>query len=866
MPHATFPPPNDRQFCQIAVNSRYICYGLRAGQIRVLHKDTSERALLRGHTQMIGDMRFAPSSKDDIIASFGVDGNLLVKRIKFAENAIEEQPLLQVTVVNPPAGSVPRVRWLSKTRLAASIGDAIFGVDVDLKAREPVVFTAELAATGMPGGAPPGFTVFAPLGQKPSINDFDFSPEGSLACAHADGTVRVYSAPTGEGDVIDSAFSGTPPVDATFEPFSEDPDGALASIAWVGEDSLVVGGESNKTLALWKLGSGDMEGAELVQTLKVAGDVYNFSCVAYPHARLVLLANLRKQSVYAVHLAAGAAGFDYVSEFSVTMPILSFTALKESDDPSSLQLYCMQTQAIQQYALHIDRCRPLGSEGDEGEYANADVESEGGDADTDGFESAAEEDETVAVPPITGPTTPTPTTPAGTSKLLTPGELMSMASGGSAAASGAGSEDEGSAGSKPPPPKPQSPGPPPPQPHHGHPPPPGHHGHHPPPPPPPGHHRGPPPPPGPHGGPHRGPPPPGPHGPPHVHLEQSLATLRQQIGQDLSGFVTAMQAEREAAERERQKQLLTAVSAAITRDLPVQMEKIVTNIVKRELKAMAPALAADIAKANKSGGGDASKESKEIVKALPGALATAMTGTVVPKFEAATREMFEQVKGAFEKGMDDIAQELYTQKENAIAAEATPLISSLRLASSEVRGAAEALLTMESIPNGGGSKTGHGAKTVQATSLEELEATMDPTIELGRLVDEGNYEEAFQKALGMASVETVTWTCGRCEPVRDDIFGAVPVPLSQTVLLSLMQQLSSDLDDEPSLKLQWIQAACLAMDPSDQSLAQALPVILGAVFDSLTETAQAPDTPAGVRGDLRLVLHVVNSLLSSFPK
>ena len=339
--------------------------------------------------------------------------------------------------------------------------------------------------------------------------------------------------------------------------------------------------------------------------------------------------------------------------------------------------------------------------------------------------------------------------------------------------------------------------------------------------------------------------------------------LRQQIGQDLSGFVTALQAEREAAERERQKQLLTAVSAAITRDLPVQMEKIVSNIVKRELKALAPAVAAEIAKTKGGSGGDSSKE---IVKALPGALASAMTGTVVPKFEAATREMFDQVKGAFEKGMDDIAQELYTQKENAIAAEATPLISSLRLASSEVRGAAEALLTMESIPNGGGSKTGPGAKTVQATSLEELEATMDPTIELGRLVDEGKYEEAFQKALGMSSVDTVTWTCGRCEPVRDEIFGAVPVPLSQTVLLSLMQQLSSDLDDEPSLKLQWIQAACLAMDPSDQSLAQALPVILGAVFDSLTETAQAPDTPAGVRGDLRLVLHVVNSLLSSFPK
>ena len=335
--------------------------------------------------------------------------------------------------------------------------------------------------------------------------------------------------------------------------------------------------------------------------------------------------------------------------------------------------------------------------------------------------------------------------------------------------------------------------------------------------------------------------------------------LRQQIGQDLSGFVTALQAEREAAERERQKQLLTAVSAAITRDLPLQMEKIVSNIVKRELKALAPAVAAEIAKAKGGSGGDSSKE---IVKALPGALASAMTGTVVPKFEAATREMFDQVKGAFEKGMDDIAQELYTQKENAIAAEATPLISSLRLASSEVRGAAEALLTMESIP-GGASAKAPGPK-VQATSLEAIEAQMDPTIELGRLVDEGNFEGAFQKALGMASVEMVTWTCGQCEPARDDIFGSVPVPLSQTVLLSLMQQLSSDLDTDASLKMQWIQAACLAMDPSDASLAQALPVILGAVFDSLTETARDANTPPAVKGDLRLVLHVVNSLLSSF--
>ena len=77
----------------------------------------------------------------------------------------------------------------------------------------------------------------------------------------------------------------------------------------------------------------------------------------------------------------------------------------------------MQTQAIQQYALHIDRCRPEGSQGDEGEYV---IDEEEADADTDGFESAAEEDETVAVPAIT-PATPTPTTPAASAPRVVQG-------------------------------------------------------------------------------------------------------------------------------------------------------------------------------------------------------------------------------------------------------------------------------------------------------------------------------------------------------------------------------------------------------------------------------------------------------------
>lgn len=43
---------------QIAVNKRYICYGLRQGTIRILNINTALRALLRGHTQVLANYDF----------------------------------------------------------------------------------------------------------------------------------------------------------------------------------------------------------------------------------------------------------------------------------------------------------------------------------------------------------------------------------------------------------------------------------------------------------------------------------------------------------------------------------------------------------------------------------------------------------------------------------------------------------------------------------------------------------------------------------------------------------------------------------------------------------------------------------------
>jgi enhancer of mRNA-decapping protein 4 len=34
------------------VNKKFVCYGLRGGQIRILNINNSQRVLLRGHTQV----------------------------------------------------------------------------------------------------------------------------------------------------------------------------------------------------------------------------------------------------------------------------------------------------------------------------------------------------------------------------------------------------------------------------------------------------------------------------------------------------------------------------------------------------------------------------------------------------------------------------------------------------------------------------------------------------------------------------------------------------------------------------------------------------------------------------------------------
>ncbi|KAL5072874.1 hypothetical protein RYX36_011858, partial [Vicia faba] len=79
---------------------------------------------------------------------------------------------------------------------------------------------------------------------------------------------------------------------------------------------------------------------------------------------------------------------------------------------------------------------------------------------------------------------------------------------------------------------------------------------------------------------------------------------------------------------------------------------------------------------------------------------------------------------------------------------------------------------------------------------EKVEALLDPTKELARLISERKYEEAFIVALHRSEVSIVSWLCYQVDLHR--LLTTFPLTLSQGVVLSLLQQLVCDINNDMS--------------------------------------------------------------------
>lgn len=96
-----------------------------------------------------------------------------------------------------------------------------------------------------------------------------------------------------------------------------------------------------------------------VSSSESADDLILNQVLAISQTGLLLLADAKVKTVYAIHLEYGhnpaATRMDYITKFTSSDPKLSFTVFGGKE---IVQLYCVLTRAINQYELDISHCLP----------------------------------------------------------------------------------------------------------------------------------------------------------------------------------------------------------------------------------------------------------------------------------------------------------------------------------------------------------------------------------------------------------------------------------------------------------------------------------------------------------------------------
>ncbi|CAJ1057517.1 enhancer of mRNA-decapping protein 4 isoform X3 [Xyrichtys novacula] len=115
-----------------------------------------------------------------------------------------------------------------------------------------------------------------------------------------------------------------------------------------------------------------------------------------------------------------------------------------------------------------------------------------------------------------------------------------------------------------------------------------------------------------------------------------------------------------------------------------------------------------------------------------------------------------------------------------------------------------------------------------------------------QLLQQGQLNQAFQQALSATDLNLVLYVCETID--SQQVFGQHPCPLSQPVLLSLIQQLSSNLATRSELKISYMEDAVMNLDHGDPMTRDHMAIVLAQVRPKLFSFIQQdPHSPLSKR-------------------
>ncbi|XP_060694158.1 enhancer of mRNA-decapping protein 4 isoform X1 [Hemiscyllium ocellatum] len=286
-------------------------------------------------------------------------------------------------------------------------------------------------------------------------------------------------------------------------------------------------------------------------------------------------------------------------------------------------------------------------------------------------------------------------------------------------------------------------------------------------------------------------------------------------------------------------------------------------------------------------------KSKNTVESIGRAAADALQGPiqssyresfqsiVVPVFEKACQSMFQQINDSFKQGTQEYIQQLEIHLQSKKTQEQEirdPLISQLQQMIDRFQSVTDHLAA--TITNGMRSEVQHqlhiivsnlqesiltqvqrivkgevslAMKEQQAVvtssimqAMRSAAGTPIPTTHMDfqsqqahilQLLQQGQLNQAFQQALTAADLNLVLYVCETVDSQL--VFGQHPCPLTQPVLLSLIQQLSTDLNSRTELKLSYLEDAVMNLDHTDPVARDHMGSVLNQVRQKLYQFNQA---------------------------
>ncbi|KAA8590538.1 hypothetical protein FQN60_014472 [Etheostoma spectabile] len=383
------------------------------------------------------------------------------------------------------------------------------------------------------------------------------------------------------------------------------------------------------------------------------------------------------------------------------------------------------------------------------------------------------------------------------------------------------------------------------------------------------------------------------------HQQQLQEQLSQQLSHTLSSVLT------NRMDKVLREEMKKTVPQTISKSLePVTGQ--LSNSIAAKLTAVEVTLKENVSKVVKSKNttdaiGRAAAEAMQ--GPIQAAYKDAFQGIVLPVFERGCQSMFQQINDSFKQGTQEYIQQLETHMKNRKQKEQEgrdPMIGQLQQMTDSFQSSTDQLATnitanvraevqhqiqmmvgnlqesilshVQRIVKGEVSQAMKEQQAVVTSSIMQAmrsaASTPVPTAHLDyqtqqanilQLLQQGQLNQAFQQALSATDLNLVLYVCETID--SQQVFGQHPCPLSQPVLLSLIQQLSSNLTTRSELKINYLEDAVMNLDHSDPLTRDHMSSVLAQVRPKLFAFLQQdPHSPLSKRA--RRLMMMLQGLVS----